>query len=319
MSWFRSRALRALLSLCVAAVALTAACNDGDDPPSDDTPTLSVIASTELIAEWVQRVGGEQVVVRALVPPGADAHTLELTTGDIREVSEADIVIINGAGLEAGYDGVILESAELLLILAEELEAQGLEIHPFEGMAADDHEQQQANHDEHGHGSEDPHFWFDADLAIASVEAIAAALTELAPDAADAFAGRAQDYITEIRAADADARELLDALPAERRYLITFHDAFGYFARRYGLSIAGFVVEGPEQGVSAEAIKDLVALIRREGITRVYREPQFESSAIDAVANETGVEVAVIWSQPQGEVDTYPKLLRANANAIAAE
>ena len=319
MSWFRSRALRALLSLCVAAVALAAACNNGDAPPSDDTPTLRVIASTELIAEWVQRVGGEQVVVRALVPPGADAHTLELTTGDIREVSEADIVIINGAGLEAGYDGVILESADLLLILAEELEAQGLEIHPFEGMAADDHEQQQASHDEHGHGSEDPHFWFDADLAIASVEAIAAALTELAPDAADAFAGRAHDYIAEIRAADADVRELLDGLPAERRYLITFHDAFGYFARRYGLSIAGFVVEGPEQGVSAEAIKDLVALIEREGISRVFREPQFESSAIDAVANETGVEVGVIWSQPQGEVDTYLKLLRANAEAIAAE
>ena len=87
MSWFRSRALRALLSLCVAAVALAAACNNGDAPPSDDTPTLRVIASTELIAEWVQRVGGEQVVVRALVPPGADAHTLELSTGDIREVS----------------------------------------------------------------------------------------------------------------------------------------------------------------------------------------------------------------------------------------
>ena len=318
MSWFRSRAPRALLSLCVAAAALTAACNNGDAPPSEDTPTLRVIASTELIAEWVQRVGGEQVVVRALVPPGADAHTLELTTGDIREVSEADIVIINGAGLEAGYDGVILENADRLLILAVEIEAQGLAIHAFEGMAAGAHDQQ-ANHDEHGHGSEDPHFWFDADLAIASVEAIAAALTELAPDAADAFAGRAQEYVAEIRAADADVRELLDGLPAERRYLITFHDAFGYFARRYGLSIAGFVVEGPEQGVSAEAIKDLVALIKREGISRVFREPQFESSAIDAVANETGVEVAVIWSQPQGEVDTYLKLLRANAKAIAAE
>ena len=316
---FRSWALCALLSLCVAATALSAACNDGDAPASDDAPSLTVIASTELIAEWVRRVGGEQVGVRALVPPGADAHTLELSTGDIRDMSEADIVIINGAGLEAGYHGVILENADLLLILAEELEAQGLELHAFEGMAADAHEQQEADGDEHGLGSEDPHFWFDADLAIASVEAISAALAELAPDAADAFTGRAQDYIAEIRAADADVRELLDGLPADRRYLITFHDAFGYFARRYGLSIAGFVVEGPEQGVSAEAIKDLVALIKREGISRVFREAQFASSAIDAVANETGVEVAVIWSQPQGEVDTYLKLLRANAAAIAAE
>ena len=316
---FRSWALGALLPLCVAAMALSAACDDGGVPPSDDAPSLTVIASTELIAEWVRRIGGEQVAVRALVPSGADAHTLELSTGDIREVAEADIVIINGAGLEAGYDGVILENADRLLILAEEIEAQGLEIHPFEGMAAGDQEQQEADGDEHGHGSEDPHFWFDADLAIASVESISAALAELAPDAADTFAGRAGDYIAEIRAADADARELLDGLPPERRYLITFHDAFGYFARRYGLSIAGFVVEGPEQGVSAEAIKDLVALIKREGISRVFREPQFASSAIDAVANETGVEVAVIWSQPQGEVDTYLKLLRASAAAIAAE
>ena len=316
---FRSCAFRAVLSLCAAAMALSVACNDGDAPPSDDAPALTVIASTELIADWVRRVGGDQVGVRALVPSGADAHTLELTTGDIREVSEADIVIINGAGLEAGYDGVILENADLLLILAEQIEAQGLEIHAFERMSASAHEQQATDQDEPGHGSEDPHFWFDADLAIASVEAISAALAELAPDAADAFAARARDYIAEIRQADADVRELLDALPAKRRYLITFHDAFGYFARRYGLSIAGFVVEGPEQGVSAEAIKDLVALIKREGISRVFREPQFESSAIDAVANETGVEVAQIWSQPQGEVDTYLKLLRANAEAIAAE
>ena len=112
---------------------------------------------------------------------------------------------------------------------------------------------------------------------------------------------------------------MLAGLSDSQRLLVTFHDAFGYFARRYGLTVAGFVVEGPEQGISATAVANLIELIEHEGVTRIFREPQFESTAIRTVAEESGAELGIIWSQPQGDVETYLDLLRANARAIAGE
>ena len=187
-----------------------------------------------------------------------------------------------------------------------------------EGEDHDDHGDEEDDHGHaHAHGSEDPHFWFDADFAIASVEAIADALSALAPAAN--FGQRAEAYIAEINAVDAEVRQTLAGLPDSQRLLVTFHDAFGYFARRYGLTIAGFVVEGPEQGISATSVANLIELIEHEGVTRIFREPQFESTAIRSVAEESGAELGIIWSQPQGDVLTYLDMLRANAAAIAEQ
>ena len=187
-----------------------------------------------------------------------------------------------------------------------------------EGEDHDDHGDEEDGHGHaHAHGSEDPHFWFDADFAIASVEAIADALSALAPAAN--FGERAEAYIAEINAVDAEVRQTLAGLPESQRLLVTFHDAFGYFARRYGLTIAGFVVEGPEQGISATSVANLIELIEHEGVTRIFREPQFESTAIRSVAEESGAELGIIWSQPQGDVLTYLDMLRANAAAIAEQ
>ena len=185
-----------------------------------------------------------------------------------------------------------------------------------EGEDHDDHGDEEDEHGHaHAHGSEDPHFWFDADFAIASVEAITDALNALAPAAG--FGQRAEAYIAEINAVDAEVRQTLAGLSDSQRLLVTFHDAFGYFARRYGLTVAGFVVEGPEQGISATAVANLIELIEHEGVARIFREPQFESTAIRTVADESGADVGVIWSQPQGDVETFIDMLRANARAIA--
>ena len=270
---------RALIGVlfAVAVAAFTAACADQEESQSQtetqpqsqsqaqdqqSEPVLQVVASTQIVADWVRQVGGDVVTVRALVPAGADVHTLELTTDDVRAIAAADLVVINGAGLESAYQDIILENAARLLDLADEL-------------------------------------------------------SELRPDEAGALNQRAQGYIVEIREANEIVTELLADLPKQRRFLVTFHDAFGYFARRYNLTVAGFVVEGPEQSVSAETIAELVELIEHEGIDRIYREPQFESGSVDAVADETGAEVGIIFSQPSRAVDTDIDILLATARAIA--
>ena len=196
----------------------------------------------------------------------------------------------------------------------------------------DEHEEDEHGHDDeeeghemegddhgHHHGSEDPHFWFDADLASVAITAIAQELSHLNPDAADIFSDRLELYLAAVSEADAEARALIESVPEDQRVLVTFHDAFAYFARRYGLEIVGFLIHGPEQGISAQTIAELVELIEHEGVATVFHEPQFDSSALDAVAEETGTRRGIIWSQPTPDNPTYIGILVGNARAIAEQ
>ncbi len=170
----------------------------------------------------------------------------------------------------------------------------------------------------HGHGAFDPHFWMDIDFTIEAVEAIRDELTRLDPDGADYYHERAESYIAELREVDEEIREQLAGLPEERRYLVTFHDAYGYFADRYGLTILGFLVEGPEEEPSASAITELVESITELGIPFIFTEPQFSARVIEQIARDTGATVRTI---PSGglaeEYPTYVEFLRAIANGIA--
>ncbi len=181
----------------------------------------------------------------------------------------------------------------------------------------DMHEDEDGHDHGHDHGDEDPHFWFNPDFASVAVTAIADRIKAERPSAASAIDENLDDYLAEIADADAEVRELLADIPDAHRLLVTFHDAFGYFADRYGLIVAGFVVEGPEQGVSAEAIAELIELIEHEGVETVFHEPQFDSNIIDTVADETGVNRGIIWSQPTPDQPTYIGILIGNAEAIA--
>ena len=186
----------------------------------------------------------------------------------------------------------------------------------------DDHGEEGDGHGEdeggHAHGAFDPHFWMDIDFAIQAVEAIRDELSRLDPDGADHYRERAAAYIAELREVDEEIREQLAGLPEGRRYLVTFHDAYGYFADRYGLTILGFVVEGPEEEPSASAITELVESITELEIPFIFTEPQFSARVIEQIARDTGATVRTI---PSGglaeEYPTYVEFLRAIAAGIA--
>ena len=208
----------------------------------------------------------------------------------------------------------------------DEHEHEEGEEHEEEEHEEDDHghdDEEEHEQDDHGHahdhGDEDPHFWFDAELASAAIEAIAEELSHLSPGAADTFSDRLDLYLAQIEEADAEARALLEGVTDSQRLLVTFHDAFGYFARSYGLEIAGFVVEGPEQGISAGSLTELIELIEHEGVQTVFHEPQFDSAILDTVSAETGAGRGIIWSQPTDDNPTYIGILVGNAKAIAEQ
>ncbi|MYD16732.1 MAG: hypothetical protein F4W99_06265 [Chloroflexi bacterium] len=229
---------------------------------------------------------------------------------------------IGGAPSSLAFVGVLDRSGSPDAGHEDEHEHEDGEEHDEEEHEEDDHAHEDEEDDHghaHHHGDEDPHFWFDTDLASVAIAAIADELSHLSPDAADVFSDRLEDYLAEIAEADAEVRELLAGISDNQRLLVTFHDAFGYFARRYGLEVAGFVVEGPEQGVSAEALAELIELIEHEGVETIFHEPQFDASIIDTVADESGAKRGIIWSQPTEDNPTYIGILVGNARAIAEQ
>lgn len=181
----------------------------------------------------------------------------------------------------------------------------------------DDHADEGDDHG-HDHGEFDPHIFMDLDLTIAAVERIRDSLIELDGDNTDDYRANADAYVAQLRELDDELRGMLSELPENRRYLVTFHDAYGYFAARYGLELIGFVVENPEEQPAASRIAELVDEIQEHGIEYIFAEPQFNAQVLEQIANDTGAEVRRIPSDAlSDEVPDYVSLMRAIAAGIA--
>lgn len=302
----------ALLAMALVSVS----CGGGGGSPSGDSgggprpaAPLQVVTGTAIVADWVRQIGGARVAVEPIVPAGADVHTFALSPEGVIAIVEAELVILIGGGLEAAFERVVQENAKGAIL---EL-AAALPLQPFPpGFDEPGGAEGQAP------GEFDPHFWQDPTLAIAAVDRIRAALSALDPAGATAYAERAAAYATAIRAVDAEIQELLQNLPPERRLLVTFHDAFGYLARRYGLQLLGVVVEGAEEEPSAEQTAALIETMRAQGVRYIFQEPQYQAPAVERIAAETGAEVRTLNSDTlTATTPTYLDLMRANAHAIA--
>ena len=293
----------ARIGVALLGVTLLGAACGSDDPVRSPEPAVDVVASTALIADWVSQVGGERVRVRSLVESGADVHTWQPEPSEVIAIAEADVVLLSGGGLEAGFASLVRRNVGgSLIVLADAIDLEGF----APGLA-------EAREDD----VRDPHFWLDAERAIVAIKRVRDVLIGLDPAGTAGYRDRTAAYLGEVRAVDAEVGALLAALPRERRVLVTFHDAYGYFARRYGLTILGFVVEGPEEEPSAADMAALVEGMEAAGARVIYREPQFSARVVQRVADDAGAEVRPIYSQLGGGVDSYLALLRANAASIS--
>jgi ABC-type Zn uptake system ZnuABC Zn-binding protein ZnuA len=283
-----------LAGLLAATLLLGAGCGNGDDGGGD--AALRVVATTSIVGDWVEQVGGNLVMVETLVPEGADAHTFTLTPGDVRTIAKADVVFISGGGLEASFIDAIEENAG------------GHVVDVSEGLSLQQHAADHAT---------DPHYWMDPRLVSLAVGHIADELAGLLPGDEDALRNRALAYRDELASLDAEIEAELAQLPPERRFLVTFHDAYGYLAQRYGLTILGFVVENPDEEPSAGALADLITAMKDNDVHIIFKEPQFSARVIEQLAGDTGAEVRELPSASLS--DAYPSYLafmRAVGSAI---
>lgn len=275
---------------------------------------IKVTASIRPVALLVAEVGGDQVTVRTLLPPGASPHGYEPTPSQVRDLAGADLLVTVGAGLDpwaerlhraVGREVPELELAEHTRLLPAPVE------HHHEG---EDGGEQEA-HPHHG-GEGDPHLWLDpVRVRDDLVPAIAAALSAAAPDLAPGFARRGEAL--RDRLTDLDRELALGLRPFAGRAFVAFHASFTYFAARYGLRQVAVVEPLPGREPSARWMRRVIEAGRQAGARAVLVEPQFNPRIGRTIAEQFGARVVTV--DPLGSPEaggTYADLMRFNLAAF---
>ncbi|MFM8629624.1 MAG: metal ABC transporter substrate-binding protein, partial [Candidatus Limnocylindrus sp.] len=256
----------------LASLVLVAGCNGNASSlsPSESSEAAAdytVIATTSVFADLAQLALGDNVTIETIIPAGVDVHTFEPSPANAQKLAGADLIVMNGLGLDE-WALSLLEAAgkseEDVLELAEGIDEsnawgylEGEEHYDEEG---DEHSEEVG--DEHGHGGIDPHIWLDPKGAAIYVERIAARVAAELPERAAEIQSARDAGLADIAALDEELRVGFAAIDASARMIVTFHDAFGYFARAYEIEIVGVAVEAPGQEPSAKEIAALIDAIK---------------------------------------------------------
>ena len=239
-------------------------------------------------------------------------HDYQLLASDMKTLAQADALLINGGGMES-FLPTVQEQFPALTITDS---SQGITLIPADELMADVEEAH--DHDGHDHGEFNAHIWLDPRNASAMTDTMAQELMKLLPAHADLIERNAQAYQAKLAALDAELREQLANLP--RRDIVTFHEAFPYFARAYDLHVVAVLALEPEESLTPQMVATLVDKVRAHGLPPLFTEPQYEDRAARAVALETGAKVYELDPVVTGDGSptAYEDTMRKNA-AILVE
>ncbi len=266
------------------------------DAPTPGPGAIDVVTTTTVFADLVQNVGGAHVNAISLVPAGRDVHTFEPRPQDVRTVSGAKLVVMNGLGLDDWLEGTITSANSTAPLVKLGADQPTVQLLPGEDP-----------------GTQNPHLWMDVKDAELYVDRILTALQQVDPaDAAD-YAANAVAYHAVLETLDGWVRQEIGTIPPANRRLVTFHDAFPYFAREYGIQIVGVAVTAPGQDPSAADIAQLIRAIRAASVKAIFSENQFPTKLVDTLAEETGaVVVSDLYDDSVGDppVTSYDAVIR---------
>lgn len=280
---------------------------------------LKVVASFSIIADLAGNVGGDRIDLVTLVGPNGDAHAYEPKPADAAAVASADLVLVNGAGLE-GFLRRLVEASGTQAVLVE-LTA-GVELRELSGGHGHGHaDDEPAEAHGHDHGPQDPHAWQDVGNAGIYVENIADALCRADAAGCDAYRANAAAYGGKLAALDAEIRTSLAAVPADRRTIITSHDAFGYFADAYGLDFVAPEGTSTEAEATAADVAALIRQVREDKASAIFVENITNPNLIEQIARETGLRIggelfSDALSDADGPAATYIDMMRHNLSVI---
>ncbi len=309
----------AVLAALLASLSACASAPTPDKPASAGADRLQVVATTTIVGDVVRQVAGDAIDLTVLLPAGADPHGFQPTPQDVALIANADLVFINGLGLEEFLDRLIQNAGgdARVAVVSDGIEVlAGQEHQPGED---EDHADED---EEHAHQGADPHVWMDPNNVRVWTRNIAAALSQMDPAHAALFQANAQRYDQTLQALDAWAQEQIAQIAPENRRMVVDHDAFGFFARRYGFETVGAVMPG-FSSMSAPSAQELARLedaIRGLGVRTVFVGNTVNPALAQRVAADTGAQVVALFtgslSEPGGAADSYESFIRYNVNAI---
>lgn len=302
-----------------------------------DGRLLSVVATNNIVADMVAQVGGDHIELSQLIPTGADPHSFEPAPRDVVVLNEADVIFMNGLGLEETLEP-IFESldrdvpivsvnigVETVEFDAEHAEGEHAEEeHAEEEHAGEEHAEEEHAEEEHGHAHEgaDPHTWFDVQNVQTWVHNIEHALSGLDPAHAAEYEAAAEAYHAELAQLDAEIREKVAEIPSEQRKLVTDHDTFHYFADAYGFDVVGTVIPSISTlaAPSAQQLAALQSQIEEADVPAIFVGTTVSPDVAEQLASDLGIQVVPIYtgslSEEGGPADNYVAFMRYNVDAI---
>lgn len=294
--------IRLLLAAALLAT-LAAACGGTPASPAGSGDTLQVVTTTTILADLVRQVGGSRVSVESLVPRGGEVHTFDPTPSDVRRIAGADVVFLNGLGLDDWLANLVRDAGTQAPVVRLGEDLEGVDYIRDAG------------------GTVNPHLWLNPAYAARYAARIAEALGDADPGHAADYAAGLAAYETALEDLDAQAKARLGAIPEARRTVISFHDAFPYFAAAYGLTIDGTIVDAPGQDPSAGEVSALIRTIKERGVSAIFAEAQFNDDLVRTIADATGAAVVSnLYTDTVGDApqDTYAGLMTWNVEQVAA-
>ena len=306
----KSLASFAALTLLVLA---TAGCGRvTDDGAAEDLSArqIKIVSTTQMVTDLVERVGGDRVKVEGLMGPGVDPHLYKASEGDVIALAGADAVFYSGLHLEAK--------------LAEVFERMGEQVHTY--AVTDSIPRSRLEAPPAFKGNYDPHVWFDVTFWMLAAEQIRDTLIQIDPDHRSGYEERAAAYLDQLRELDAYVFEQAAKIPEDRRVLITAHDAFGYFGRRYGFEVRGLQGVSTATEAGTRDVQDLADFIADRQIPAIFVEssvPRRTVEALQAAVQSRGWDVQIggqLYSDAMGDAGTvegtYLGMVRANIDTI---
>jgi zinc/manganese transport system substrate-binding protein len=306
---------------------------------------IPVVATFSILGDMVERIGGEHIALTTLVGPDGDSHVYQPTPKAARSVAESDVLFLNGLDFEgwlerlaeaASFDGAMVVATNGVVPIAfDDHDDHDDEKHDDHDDHDDHNDEKHDEHDDHDdhddekhddhaghdHGAFDPHAWQSLENAVIYANNIAAGLAQADPEnAGDYYANRAA-FVAEVEMLSADIEAMMKSLPADKRTVVTPHDAFGYFAATYDLTFVAPQGMSTESEVSAGDVAALITQIREESISAVFIESITDNRMMKQIANETGATIggtlySDALSAKSGPASTYLDMMRHNATTL---
>lgn len=317
----RNRPIRRTASAAAFASAalLLSACG-GDDAASEtpENPDAEVVAAATLppYVDLVEQIGGDRVEVRAVVPAGVDGHTYEPTPGDVRNVADADLVVMPGATVNAKVTDMVRGNV-----------ADGVEVVDLNSLVIDDDEVIYTDAHSHGdgpsHGHDpNPHTWTNIPFMIDNAAVVADSLIAADPDGTDTYTANRDAYVAELQALDAATITALGTIPEDDRTLVVYHDSWSYFGKNYGFEVLGALQAVDFSEPSAAEMRNMVSQVDSAGVPGFFGSTVFPTSVLEQVANESGVDYVgnlsddALPGEPGDPEHTYIGMMVDNVRTI---